>query len=288
MPSPLSNTTRIEDLSGTTDLYLVVGDPVYQVKSVTMYNRIFSDLDLDAVCVPMRFPAEQASELFKMLRHVANLRGIVATIPHKGLLLEASDHVTTRASQIGVANIARLKNGHLHCDAVDGLGYLNGLKSVGFEVRDKRAQIIGAGGAGQSLAFALADAAIGRLTIYDCDKSRMDALVARLRQDYPNQTFSSGWDNPEMLDLITNASPVGMSKSGSHNDQMPLDKAYLTGSNKPFVTDMVMQPAMTHLLSEAAASGCQIQTGLEALRGQARATLDLFGIDLPENYRIEL
>ncbi|MCV6576637.1 MAG: hypothetical protein OIF58_12955 [Cohaesibacter sp.] len=283
-----SEAARLEDLSGTTSLYLVVGDPVYQVKSVALYNRVFSDLGLDAVCVPMQFSAAQAADMFKMLRHVANLKGIVATIPHKGLLLQASDHVSIRASQIGVANIARLENGVMSCDAVDGLGYLNGLTSVGFDVRGKRAQLVGAGGAGQSIGFALAEAGIGHLSIYDCDDARMKELVTRLQADYPEKVFLPGWADPKALDLITNASPVGMSKIGGQSAQMPLDQAYLTGDNKPFVTDMVMQPAMTHLLSEALTSGCQIQTGLEALRGQARATLELFGIDLPRDYQIEL
>ncbi|MCV6603128.1 MAG: hypothetical protein OIF54_16475 [Cohaesibacter sp.] len=274
--------------SGASDLYVVVGDPVVQVRSVALYNRIFADLGVDAICVPMHFGSHSAEDVFSMLRHIRNLRGIVATIPHKGGLLAASDEASSRARQIGVANIARLEDGRLYCDAVDGLGYLNGLAGVDYDVRGKRVQLIGAGGAGQSLAFALAEAGIRSLSLYDCNQQRMSDLVLRLQKAYPQQMFSAGWCKPEALDLITNASPVGMIKDGTGEDVSPLDNAYFNGGNKPFVTDMVMQPSMTRLLIEAKAAGCEVQTGLEALRGQARATLEHFGIRLPASYVIEL
>ena len=44
-------------LNGATDVYLIVGDPVEQVRAPESFNLIFASLGISAVLVPVHVPA---------------------------------------------------------------------------------------------------------------------------------------------------------------------------------------------------------------------------------------
>jgi len=69
---------------------------------------------------------------------------------------------------------------------------------------------------------------------------------------------------PGSWDVLVNCTPVGMYPKV---EETPLPADQLTGK---YVYDLVYNPAMTRLLREAAAAGCQTIGGLEMLVGQAR------------------
>ena len=66
-----------------TQLFAIVGDPVAQVRSPEVFNRLFDERGVDAVMVPMLVrPSEFAASL-SGLRKVENLAGLIVTVPHK-------------------------------------------------------------------------------------------------------------------------------------------------------------------------------------------------------------
>ena len=78
--------------------------------------------------------------------------------------------------------------------------------------------------------------------------------------------------DPQGFDIVANATPVGMNPA----DPYPLDPELLDPSQ--LVTEMIMKPDITSFLLAARKKGCEIQGGYEALKGQAKATMEFFGL----------
>ena len=262
---------------GTTKIYAVVGDPIQQVQSTDLYNQLFLQLGIDAICIPLQFAAADAATAIAGLRTFKNLAGIIATIPHKTTLLNASDAAMPRAQMIGAANAVRAElDGRWVCDAFDGVGYVEGLNSAGWNPRGKAVQLIGLGGAGASMAFALAEAGVARLRVYDIDGAKIDRIVTGLAQHFPALRAETGPVDLSTVDIVSNATPLGMSAG----DDLPLDPALL--NPRLLVTDMIMKPPETPLLRAAKTRGCAVQNGHAALRGQAQAVMRFFGYAVSE------
>lgn len=82
---------------GKTALYLVVGDPIVQVKSPGLYTDWCRAQGVDAVFVPFQIGAAAGSEVFDALRHVPNLAGLIVKIPFKPFAAELCQILTLRA-----------------------------------------------------------------------------------------------------------------------------------------------------------------------------------------------
>jgi len=71
------------NISGTTRVFLILGDPVAQVRAPEAFNHLFARHGADAVLVPANVPA---AELEGFVRHVLkarNIDGLWLAIPHK-------------------------------------------------------------------------------------------------------------------------------------------------------------------------------------------------------------
>ena len=72
------------NVTGETRLYMVVGDPIAQVRSTQLYNRLVSEKGIDALFLPLQFSAENSRDVIRALRMFKNLDGIIPTIPPQG------------------------------------------------------------------------------------------------------------------------------------------------------------------------------------------------------------
>lgn len=261
------------NITGETRFYVVVGDPIRQVRSTELYNKLASDKGLDVVFIPLHFSAEDAEVAIAALRVFKNLGGIIPTIPHKSGFLGAVDELSPRAKMVGAVNSIRCEDdGRWSGDIFDGVGYVNGLMANDRSPEGRSILLIGAGGAGSSMAFALAEAGASRLQIYDTIIERAERVAAGVAQHYPAVAVAAGRAGPEGFDIVANATPVGMGR----DDPYPLDPDLLSPTQ--LVTEMIMKPRVTPFLRAAKEKGCDTQEGYEALKGQARANLEFFGL----------
>lgn len=260
-------------VTGVTRLYIVIADPVAQVQSTHLYNRLSAERGVDAVFVPVQFGADAFETSIAAFRKMKNLRGIIPTIPHKARMLSVVDEASPRARMVGAVNSIRIdENGRWIGDAFDGVGYVAGLKAGGHDPKGKSVQLIGAGGAGASMAFALAEAGVSFLRLYDLDPSKVAAIESGLAEFFPSVEVEAGRLDPRGMDIVANATPLGMAKG----DPLPVDPDRIASDQ--LVTDMIMKPPVTPLLVSARAKGCATVVGYEALKGQAQANMDFFGL----------
>lgn len=260
-------------ISGATALYLVIGDPIAQVKSPALYTDWCQQSGIDAIFMPFQIARDQGPQVFAALRHVPNLRGMIVTIPFKPLVAGLCDSLTNRAKAAGAVNVIRVDQGRWQGDALDGFGCITALTDRARSPMDAKVRIIGAGGAGASVAAALAEAGAARISIGDLDHARAIALAARLQANFPDLCAEAEPAPTGAFDIIVNASPAGMQP----DDPLPLDPELL--KTTPVVIEMIMQPARTKLIDLAEQAGCPVIAGREVLEGQFQQTLRCLGLD---------
>ena len=249
--------------SGKTLVYVMIGHPVTQVKSPTTFNKYFREKQMDRVMIAIDVQPDFVGPFFSLLRGWRNCPGCVVTIPYKQDAAHCVDELSDRARDLEAVNvIRRTEKGQLIGDMVDGLGFLEALRSNGFEVSSKRVAVFGAGGAGGAIAYAVAQARAAELVVIDTDIGRRERLLDLLALRFPSVSLSQHLDSLAGVDLAVNATPLGM--NDDTRIPFPLDSL----SSRTFVADVVTEPDITPWLSAAKARGCSIQTGYEMTLGQ--------------------
>ncbi|WP_089155938.1 shikimate dehydrogenase family protein [Micromonospora sp. NBS 11-29] len=258
-------------ISGTTRLYALLGDPITQVRAPGLLNPVLARRGVDAVLVPVHVPAAALPEVVAGLRQVANLDGMLVTVPHKAALLHLADRATDRARLAGSVNALRREpDGTWSADTFDGDGFVRGLVAAGHDPRDRRVCLVGAGGAGSAIVVALLDAGVAALHLADTDPIRLAALGGRLSAAYPGRVHTAPRPRLADADLAVNATPVGL---------RPADPAPFPVAELPawaVVADIIMSPAETPLLRAARARGLAAHPGEPTLSHQIDAYLDFF------------
>jgi shikimate dehydrogenase len=256
-------------LSGETRLHIIVGDPVGQTKSPAGLTAEFAARKVDAVCVPVHVTADDFDAFVAAAKRIRNLDGIVVTMPHKFAALAHCDEVSERARVLGSVNVLyRIADGRWRGDMTDGVAMAAALEKAGCKLAERRALLVGAGGAGSAVALALVEAGVAKLAIAEVDASRRDSLIARLAARHPGKVTAGNADSTG-FDLVVNATPVGMAAS----DPLPVDIARLDAA--ACVADLITRPAVTPLLEAARQRGCQIVTGTNMFAVQAGTMADI-------------
>ena len=258
-------------ISGTTRLIGIVGHPVAQVRMPGNLNPLFARTGQDLAMVPFDLDPLAVPQFIGLLRATANLLGTVVTVPHKQAIARNVDVLSIRARALGAVNVVRREaDGSLHGDHVDGFGFLNAARTHGFKSAGQHALVIGAGGAGSAIAYALCETGAAGVSVLDTDEERAGNLVRMLSSQFPEVDVQARCDTLLGLDLVVNVTPVGMSSQ----DPMPLAGALLsTLESSTLVCDAITSPEITPFLAFARDRGCQVQTGAE----MAAASVEFIG-----------
>jgi shikimate dehydrogenase len=242
-------------LNGETRVFVIVGDPIAQVKSPASMTRAMTALGRNCVMVPMHVAPADFDRFMAGAAAAKNLDGIIATVPHKFAAYTQCATATGRAHFLRSANILRRNpDGGWHGDMSDGQGFVAGIRLAGCDPAGARALVVGAGGAGSAIALALLEAGVADLAIHDIVAARRDALLAALKDRFA-AAVHSGSDDPTGCTLVVNATPVGMRPE----DPLPVQADRLTRAM--FVGEVITAPAVTPLIEAARRLGCSTQLG---------------------------
>jgi shikimate dehydrogenase len=264
---------RAAPIAGTTRLYGLVGDPLTTAKSPQLFNRLFGEQSVDAVCVPFVVKADDLAAFVAGARTMRNLSGLLVTMPHKQRMLPFVDELHSTARQVGALNIIRCDDDGRWIGAMfDGVGCVLGMQWEGHDPANKSVLLVGAGGAGRAIAFALASAGARTLTISDIDKHRAQDLATSVAAETGCDT-NIGLPDPRGCELVINATGLGMNV----HDALPLDPDRLEPAS--VVVDIVNAPDPTPLCRAAHARGCRTQGGGPMHEGQAVHALRFLGFD---------
>lgn len=200
------------------------------------------------------------------------LDGFNVTIPYKVSILPLLDHLTPQADAIGAVNCVKV---------VPDSSFDMGIRLIGHNTdaqafqetfesflnnetspkMDRKAWILGTGGAAKAVSFALQQLHISPKTL---THSEIDYLK---NTKSPNTIPS----------IVINATPVGMHP---HSNETPLpqlcDTNKITVPEHWFCYDLIYNPEETKLLHDAALRGASTHNGLQMLHRQAELSLDFW------------
>jgi len=265
-------------ITGKTAILLMLADPVAHIRGTALINETLAGLGLDAVILPLHVRPADLGTVLQSVRRMQNVAGLGITIPHKVAAWSLVDALTPVAQRMGATNFVRRNaDGTLTGTNTDGAGFVAGLRTNGFAPAGKRALLVGTGGVGRAIAFALAEAGVESLALMNRDRGKAEALAQDLRALVPGCAVSvpAPGDTAAALagaDLLVNGTSLGMATE----DPLPLDLSGLTASCT--VAEVVVQPPMTRLLTQAAARGCAVIPGAEMLKPQPKLVAEFFGL----------
>jgi len=262
------------NISGTTRVFLILGDPVAQVRAPEAFNHLFARHGADAVLVPANVPP---AELEGFVRHVLkarNIDGLWLAIPHKTPMVALLDRCDRLGSAAGAVNAARRNaDGTLEGALFDGVGFTKALDHWGLPIPGRNALVVGVGGGGVAIAASLAARGAGRVALFDSLPGRTAAVAGKLAAEFGTEVVSAPTSDPHGHDLIVNATPLGL-KAG---DPLPFDTARLDADSA--VIDILMKNQPTPLLRACRARGITAHPGFEMMVQQVPEYLSFFGFD---------
>ena len=222
-----------------------------------------------------RLPGRTLAELLGAAG-TAGFAGVNVTYPCKEAVLPLLDDVSAEARQIGAVNTVTIdKNRRTTGYNTDRVGFrLSFEEALGRgAVAAKTAVLVGTGGAGRAVAFALCDLGAARVLVYYTDARRAAALVADV-------TLHIGAGRCRAIDAVApaladaagvvNATPIGM--LGFPGIPVPVEAV----APRHFVADIIYTPLDTALVKAARARGARVLTGGGMCVFQAAEAFRLF------------
>jgi shikimate dehydrogenase len=258
--------------SGKTQLLAIIGDPVAHVRAPLFFNPKFEAMGLDAFLFPLHVPAAALADVVPRLAKCPNLKGLIVTIPHKETIARLCHVLGPNGALMSAVNTVRFEpDGSLAGDMFDGLGLVAAVRDAGIEPAGSKVLLLGAGGAGRAIAFAMAAEGVALLGIQNRTPARAEGLVAELAKAFPAvparvvEPDGRGWDT------VINCTSLGIHAG----DAMPLDPDTLVPPTA-FVDIIAVRD--TELMQAAAARGCRTLGGRPMAELQIDAQVRFIGL----------
>jgi shikimate dehydrogenase len=250
----------------------LLGAPIAQSASPAMHERAAEALGLRCHYQLIEVAGAGRDELRLLLEGIRRLgfAGINVTYPYKEAILDLLDELAPGAARIGAVNTVVVRDDRLIGHNTDTSGFARAIAELVAGSSRGAVAVIGAGGVGKAIAFALAELGVAELRIFDCEHGKAEHLAARLEGETRARATGHIEDALRGAVGVVNASPVGMLPDLG----MPVREDLLHAGL--WVADAVYSPLWTPLLNAARARGARVMTGRELAIHQAADAFELF------------
>ena len=207
-----------------------------------------------------RLPGRSLPQLLDAIK-TAGFAGANVTYPFKQEIMPLLDRIDPEAAQTGAINtVAIAPDGRTTGYNFDRGGWRNSFaQTFGRDAaRGKTVVLVGAGGAGRAVAFALMDLGVGVVVLHDIDAARANPLKADLSSHYgPSRCRIAGdlAHDIASADGVVNATQMGMRGFPG----CPVPVAALKASH--WAADVIYTPMETAFLKAASAVGARVLNG---------------------------
>jgi shikimate dehydrogenase len=250
----------------------LLGAPIARSASPAMHERAAAALGLRCHYQLIEVAGAGRDELKMLLEGVRRLgfAGINVTFPYKEAVIDLLDDLAPGAALIGAVNTVVVRDNRLTGHNTDTTGFARAIALRVAAASHGAVALVGAGGVGKAIAFALAGLGVKELRIFDSEHAKAMQLAAKLEGLTKASAAPSVEDALRGVVGVVNASPVGMLPSLGTPVPDNLLHAGL------WVADAVYSPLWTPLLTAARAKGCAVMTGRELAIYQAADAFELF------------
>lgn len=232
----------------------VIGKDVSKSTSPEIHNFIASELGLEISYEKISIPEEQFESRIDGL--IKSYDGFNVTIPYKLSVIPHLKRTEGDATAFGAVNtvLASTLTGY----NTDGLGFMQMLNSDGVKVNGCEVLLLGAGGAGRSVAKKLSDAG-AYVEIYDRNFTNAESVAGQFASVSALKEVA-----PKKRKLIVNATGVGMHKTEGLS---PVGAEIIEGCE--VAVDLIYVPEKSEFLRIAEDLGKKIINGRAMLFYQA-------------------
>jgi len=272
------------EISGTTKICGVIGDPVEHTLSPAMHNAAFNHLKLDFIYVAFRVKKEELGNAMNGVRSLG-IHGLNVTMPHKNSVINYLDEIDPAAKFIDAVNTVLNDQGKLTGFNTDGVGAIKALKENDVDPGGKKLLLLGAGGAANAIAFHAAQE-VEELVILNrtAEKAKKlaEILGGRFKKRIKGNSLSANRAKEELTDsdILINATSVGMHP----NINQSLVRPEWVRPDL-CVMDIVYDPIETRLVKDARSRGAKVISGVEMLIYQGAASFEIW-TDHPAPIRV--
>jgi quinate/shikimate dehydrogenase (NAD+) len=249
----------------------LIGAPIAHSAAPAMHEQAAEDLGVRCHYQLIEVAGADREKLRVLLDGVRHLgfAGVNVTYPYKEAVVGLLDDLSPDAAAMGAVNTVVVRDRRLIGHNTDTTGFARAAGGLIAAAPAGGVALIGAGGVGKAIAFALAKLGVAELRIFDTDRAKAEHLAGLLA--------SSGAVVADSVQLavkgaagLVNATPVGMLPSR----QNPVPETLLHGGL--WVADAVYYPLWTPLLLAAKAAGAEVMTGRDLAIHQAADAFELF------------
>ena len=262
-------------VTGTTKCVGIVGWPVEHSMSPSMQNAAFAANKLDYTYIPLPVHPNQLAIAIEGLKALGFV-GVNVTIPHKIAVIPYIDVLDKSAEMVGAVNTILIKDNKLYGYNTDAIGFIQPLLKKGNLLSEKKAVLLGAGGAARAVVWGLIEQGVSEISIgvRNPEKARelvnvFSSLVAIKAYFWPSVEFNAQLHH---CDILVNSTPIGMYP---HIEEEPnIDWSLLKSGIT--VYDLIYTPEKTRFLKNAEALGHLIINGSGMLVEQGAAAFTLW------------
>jgi shikimate dehydrogenase len=255
----------------------VIGWPIAHSRSPLIHNYWLKKYGIDAVY------EKKALEPKNVAQFIANLAtseftGCNVTIPHKETAFQNVAVADEIASRLGAVNTVYLRDGVVCGTNTDGEGFIASLRHAhpAFDLKNKTAVIIGAGGAAKAITGALLDEGTKTIGIINRTRERIHDLQAQFGSSVYEISAAISNDALRSCGLLVNTTSQGM------EGQPSLELEIQSLSADALVADIIYTPLETAFLENAKKQGNPVLGGLGMLLHQAVRGFELWFGEKPQ------
>lgn len=279
-------------VSGKTRLLAVIGTPIKHSGSPIMYNFCFDHYGIDAVYLAFDCNAAQVKDTIAAMRRL-NIRGANVTMPCKQEVARNMDKLSPAAKFIGAVNTIVNDNGVLTGHITDGMGVVLDLKDHGISIEGKNITLLGAGGAASAIMVQCALDGAKSITVFNRGEQgleKMKLIGSNMKSDGVACELDFHLISESELmhdvirnsDVLINATSVGM-RPMAEGQSLVTDMSVF--HEDMVVYDVIYNPLVTKLMSDALANGCKKENvvgGKGMLLWQGAGAFKLYtGLEMP-------
>ena len=250
--------------------FLVIGNPIKHSLSPKLHNFWIKKNKINAIYEKKRLDeSEIGSLILKVKKKIID--GVNVTTPFKQKVIPFLDVLSLEAESTQSVNTIYLNNNRLVGHNTDIEGFSLSIKKIDFEVTNKEALILGAGGVTSSIIYALNKMNVSKITVTNRTKEKAE----NLKKLFKNLDIIE-WGNITNFDIIINTTSVGLNTKDEI--QLELSKEI---KNKLFF-DVIYNPKETNFLKKGKELGNKTENGKNMFIHQASAAFKIWHNVQPE------
>ena len=249
--------------------FCVIGNPIDHSLSPKLHNFWFKKNRIEAIYEKKFLEEKEIPKLIDSIRN-SEISGANVTVPFKNSVIPFLDDLSSEAKKTNSVNTICTEEDKIIGHNTDIVGFELALRYINYDVKRKKALIIGAGGVSPSIILALKNMGCENIHL----TNRTYEKAEKIKKTFNDITIQKWGDIPE-FDIVINATSVGLNK-----DNLDLDLNKF-GNNK-FFYDVIYNPNETNFLKQAKLSGNKTENGRMMFIYQAHQSFALWNKVLPK------